>query len=143
MPGRNKTASKKNKKAKVPHGKPRPVTPCTIPGPVDPAVLNAFAPQPNDETEAIRSYVEWQSPKEKVTYVEKVLTERIFDRKMDAYDVHTDGERYWVITEPTNLYSQRLYLALPCKRALSWWNTSIAHAGFQSRTRPLRVQFAA
>jgi hypothetical protein len=101
-----------SKKAKPSPKKRRPTTPCTIPGPVDPAVLNAFAPQQNDEREAIRSYVEWQSPKEKVAYVEKVLTERIFDRKMDAYDVHTDGERYWVITQPTNLYSQRLFPSL-------------------------------
>jgi hypothetical protein len=106
-----KSSSSKAKKANVPR-KRRPTTPCTIPEPVDPAVLNAFAPQPKDETDVIKSYVEWQSPNEKVTYVEKVLSERIFDRKMDAYDVHTDGERYWVITQPTNLYSQRLFPSL-------------------------------
>jgi len=101
-----------NSKSKKSTQRRRPTTPCTIPEPVDPAVLNAFAPQQKDETDAIKSYVEWQSPKEKVTYVEKVLSERIFDRKMDAYDVHTDGERYWVITQPTNLYSQRLFPSL-------------------------------
>lgn len=108
MSERKRSTPKATKKAKASENR-RPTTPCTIPEPVDPAVLNAFAPQQNDETESIRSYVEWQSPKEKVTYVEKVLTEKIFDRKMDAYDVHTDGERYWVITQPTNLYSQRLF----------------------------------
>jgi hypothetical protein len=107
-----KSGNSKRKKSKTSARKQRPSTPCTIPEPVDPAVLNAFAPQQKDETNGIKSYVEWQSPKEKVTYVEKVLSERIFDRKMDAYDVHTNGERYWVITQPTNLYSQRLFPSL-------------------------------
>jgi hypothetical protein len=31
---------------------------------------------------------------------------------MDAYDVHTGGEGYWVITQPTNLYSHRLFPSL-------------------------------
>jgi hypothetical protein len=106
-----KSSRSKTKKANVPRRR-RPTTPCTIPEPVDPAVLYAFAPQPKEETDVIKSYVEWQSPNERVTYVEKVLSERIFDRKMDAYDVHTDGERYWVITQPTNLYSQRLFPSL-------------------------------
>jgi len=96
----------------MPAQKQRPTIPCTIPKPVDPLVLNAFAPQQIEERESIKSYVESQSPQEQVTYVEKVLSERMFDRKMDAYDVHTDGERYWVITEPTNLYSQRLFPSL-------------------------------
>ena len=110
---RKSSRSKATKKSKeTSPRRRRPTTPCTIPEPVDPIVLNAFAPQEKDETEGIKSYVEWQSPKEKVTYVEKVLSERIFDRKMDAYDVHTDGERYWVITQPTNLYSQRLFPSL-------------------------------
>lgn len=99
-------------KATPPLKKRRPKTACTIPEPVDPVVLNRFAPQPKQETDEIRRYVEWQSPKEKVSYVEKVTTERIFDRKLEAYDVHTDGERYWVITQPTNLYSQRLFPSL-------------------------------
>ncbi|HLE63913.1 MAG TPA: hypothetical protein VI750_12260 [Pyrinomonadaceae bacterium] len=112
MPRQNRIITKKGRKGKASRKKGRPTGPCTIPGPVDPAVLNTFAPQKSNEREAIKSYVEWQSPKEKVSYVEKVLTERIFDRTMDAYDVHTDGERYWVITQPTNLYSQRLFPSL-------------------------------
>jgi hypothetical protein len=111
MVTRNKSNSERNK-SKTRTQKRRPTTPCTIPEPVDPAVLNAFAPQGKNEREAIKNYVEWQSPKEKVTYVERVLSERIRDRKMDAYDVHTEGERYWVITQPTNLYSQRLFPSL-------------------------------
>ena len=86
---------------------------CTIPGRVPDSVLNKFVFNRSEhEAEAIRQYVEMQSPKEKVTYLEKVTTERLFDRKLAAWDVHTDGERYWVITEPTNLYSQNLFPSL-------------------------------
>jgi predicted Zn-ribbon and HTH transcriptional regulator len=83
---------------------------CTIPGRVSDSVLNRFAfKRPEREAQAIREYVEWQSQKEKVSYLEKVASEHLFDRKHDTWDVHTDGERYWVITNPTNLYSQELF----------------------------------
>ncbi len=86
---------------------------CTIPGRVSDSVLNKFVLNRSDrEAQAIREYVEWQSRKEKVTYLEKVATEHLFDRKLDVWDVHTDGERYWVITNPTNLYSQELFPSL-------------------------------
>jgi hypothetical protein len=86
---------------------------CTIPGRVPDSVLNKFVlNRLEHEAQAIREYVEWQSPKENVTYLEKVATEHLFDRKLDAWDVHTDGEHYWVITSPTNLYSQELFPSL-------------------------------
>ncbi len=86
---------------------------CTIPQRPHNSVLNQFIMnRPEREAQAIREYVEWQSPKEKVTYLEKVATEHLFDRKLDAWDVHTDGERYWVITSPTNVYSQELFPSL-------------------------------
>ncbi len=75
MPRRNRITTKTAKGTKASQKGQRPTTPCTIPGPIDPAVLNAFAPQHHDERDSIRSYVEWQSPKEKVTYVEKVTRE--------------------------------------------------------------------
>jgi hypothetical protein len=72
MAGLRRVTSRKVKRKKASQNRKRPTTSCTIPGPVDAAVLNAFAPQQNDEMESIRNYVEWQSPKEKVTYVEKI-----------------------------------------------------------------------
>src|SRR2546427_6750971 len=56
------------------------------------------------EVDAIREYVEWQAKGEKVLHLEKVATERLRERRLDASDVRTDKERYWVITNPTNLY---------------------------------------
>ncbi len=86
---------------------------CTIPGRIPDFVLNKFVLNRSEhEAQAIREYVESQSPKEKVNYLEKVATEHLFDRKLDAWDVRTDGERYWVITNPTNLYSQEGFPSL-------------------------------
>ena len=61
----------------------------------------------------IKDYVEWQARgEEKVLHVEKVASERIFGREHEVWDVHTDKERWWVITGPTNLYSQTLMPSL-------------------------------
>jgi len=60
------------------------------------------------EMHGIRDYVEWQAKDEKVLHAEKLASERVFGRDYDVWDVHTDKERWWVVTSPTNLYSQKL-----------------------------------
>ncbi len=42
-------------------------------------------------------------------HAERVATETIFGRRHEVWDVHTDKTRWWVITQPTNLYSQKLF----------------------------------
>jgi len=65
------------------------------------------------EAQEISEYVEWQAHgAEKVLHVEKVASERVFGREYDVWDVHTDKERWWVVTSPTNLYSQTLMPSL-------------------------------
>ena len=65
------------------------------------------------ETQKIKEYVEWQTHgAEKVLHAEKVASERVFGREYDVWDVHTDKERWWVVTSPTNLYSQTLMPSL-------------------------------
>jgi hypothetical protein len=64
------------------------------------------------EADGIRSYVEWQAPDETVRHLEKVASESIFGQEMDAWDVRTNKGRWWVITNPTNLYSQKLFPSL-------------------------------
>ena len=66
----------------------------------------------DDEADGIRSYVEWQAPDETVRHLEKVASESIFGQEMDAWDVRTNKGRWWVITNPTNLYSQKLFPSL-------------------------------
>ncbi len=83
------------------------------PGPVSPIALNQFTLKRSDHYEpAIKEYVELVTHGEEVVYLEKILTEPLFDRKLEAWDVHTDKNRYWVITNPTNLYLQQLFPSL-------------------------------
>jgi hypothetical protein len=69
--------------------------------------------QSEQEAGEISDYVEWQCRgDEKVLHAEKVRTERVFGRDYDCWDVHTDKQRWWVITSATNLYSQALMPSL-------------------------------
>ena len=57
----------------------------TIPGPVSPEVLKkAVLKRAVHEEQAIRDYVEWQASDEEIIHLEKVATERLFERKLDA-----------------------------------------------------------
>jgi hypothetical protein len=60
---------------------------------------------------AVSDYVEIQA-REKVQHAERVMTEHILGRDHDCWDVHTNKDRYWVITSPTNLYSQHYFPSL-------------------------------
>ena len=84
-----------------------------IPGRLsDSALKKAVLKQPEHEERYIREYVELEAEEEKVTHLEKLASENLFDRKLDAWDVRTNKDRYWVITNPTNLYSQKLFPSL-------------------------------
>jgi hypothetical protein len=55
----------------------------------------------------IAEYVEGQCRgEEAVTHVERMLSTKVLGTLHEVWDVRTDADRYWVITEPTNLYSQ-------------------------------------
>jgi hypothetical protein len=45
-------------------------------------------------------------PRERVVHLEKVATENLRERRLDAWDVLTNKRRYWVVTNPTNFYRQ-------------------------------------
>ncbi len=66
---------------------------------------------PAHQADAIREYFEWQGH-EKVIHLEKVATETLPGRKLEAWDVHAKSGRWWVITNPTNLYSQEHFPSL-------------------------------
>ena len=79
-----------------------------IPKPLADRVLTDFLViRPEHEERQIREYVEIQARPTKVTHLEKIKTEHLRTRVMDVWDVRTTDDRYWVITNPTNLYSQR------------------------------------
>lgn len=54
----------------------------------------------------IASYVELEAD-ETVQHVEKVKVEYVVGDPYEIWDVVTDKNRWWVITNPTNLYSQK------------------------------------
>src|SRR6266404_1380287 len=59
------------------------------------------------EERYMRDYVNSQSSgDDQAGLVQKVKSQRIMGRVHDIYDVHTKSTRWWVITEPTNLYLQ-------------------------------------
>lgn len=87
-----------------------------IPPSVSDEALNLFKLDPQNEHEAkrISEYVEWQCAKdhEMVTYLEKIKTENVLGGNYDCWHVRTDKDRFWVITNPTNLYSQTMFPSL-------------------------------
>jgi hypothetical protein len=61
---------------------------------------------PEHEARYIRGYVNSQSQDDEAGLVQKVGSRRVMGRVHDMYDVHCERSRWWVITEPTNLYLQ-------------------------------------
>jgi hypothetical protein len=61
------------------------------------------------EIEAVREYFEWQAPDLEVTFMQKVYSETVVNTHHDVWDIHTNKDRWWVITGGTNLYSQQQF----------------------------------
>ena len=61
------------------------------------------------ETTAVREYFEWQAPDLEVTFMQKVYSEAVLNTRHDVWDIHTNKDRWWVITGGTNLYSQEQF----------------------------------
>ncbi len=59
-----------------------------------------------EEIDDIREYFEWQAPDLEVTFMQKVYSESVLNTRHDVWDIHTNKDRWWVITGGTNLYSQ-------------------------------------
>jgi hypothetical protein len=94
-------------KRKAPKGE------CTIPPALDLSALPdlVFGAYPHEERR-VREYMEWQCGDETVIHLEKVGGEALMGRKMGFWDVTTDKDKWWVITNPTSLYSQKLFPSL-------------------------------
>lgn len=57
------------------------------------------------EADEIRAYVESQVD-EAVVHLEKAASELVGPVRHDIWDVHGAVTRWWVVTNPTNLYDQ-------------------------------------
>lgn len=84
-----------------------------------------FMDSPEHERVAIEAYMASEAPDANVVHLEKVTSERVIGQDHDVWDVHTDKERWWVITGPTNLYSQSQFPSMDV--ALSF------HVGLMAR----------
>jgi hypothetical protein len=60
----------------------------------------------------IADYVLSQASDETVQNVERIKTEYVMGMPYEIWDVSTDKDRWWVLTNPTNLYSQRHFPSL-------------------------------
>lgn len=61
---------------------------------------------PEHERVAIKEYMASQAGDERIQHLETVASERVIGEDHDVWDVHTDTERWWVITAPTNQSSR-------------------------------------
>jgi hypothetical protein len=87
---------------------------CVFPPPALPAEeLGKYSVErdPHLEREIAR-YIELEAEDEIVKHVEKVKNEVVIGELYEIWDVTTNKERWWVITNPTNLYSQRYFPSL-------------------------------
>jgi hypothetical protein len=76
--------------------------------PVPPELLGRYSPERDPDSEQdIARYVEIEANGERVQHVEQVKIEYILGNAYEVWDVTTDKDRWWVVTNPTNLYSQR------------------------------------
>lgn len=61
----------------------------------------------DEEREDVVRYYLSQSPQgTEVNFLQKIYSESVLGHRHDVWDVHASDGRWWVITNPTNLYSQ-------------------------------------
>lgn len=89
---------------------------CTIPShshpvPAEELARYSAARDPHSEKD-IADYVELETKGETVQHVEKVKQEIVLGDSYEIWDLVTDKNRWWVITNCTNLYSQRHFPSL-------------------------------
>jgi len=87
---------------------------CIIPShPVPAPELAQYSVERDPHSEQdIANYVQGQARDETVQHVEKIKHEVVLGDIYDIWDVTTDKDRWWVITNLTNLYSQRHFPSL-------------------------------
>lgn len=87
---------------------------CVVPGiAVPPEELHKYLSESDPHSaQDIARYVEIEARDEDVLHVERVKTEVILGDVHEVWDVHTDKNRWWVITPLTNLYPQKHFQSL-------------------------------
>ena len=83
---------------------------CTVPPPFPPEATSKFVLGIDERgREDVVRYMGGQAPDENLKHLEKIKSEKVFGTRYDVWDVVTDKERWWVISNALNLYSQDLF----------------------------------
>jgi hypothetical protein len=77
------------------------------------------------ERKSIEQYVLSQDHSVEVTHSQRITSTKVGGTSHEIWDVHTTGSRYWVITNPTNLYDQESHT--------SYDQTLSFHVGLSAR----------
>jgi hypothetical protein len=87
---------------------------CIVPShPVPAGELSRYSVEGDPHSEGdISNYVHGQARDETVLHVEKIKQEIVLGEVYEIWDVTTDKDRWWVLTNLTNLYSQRHFPSL-------------------------------
>ena len=67
---------------------------------------------PEEEEDVRRYYLSQSLPKNpdaQVLFLQKVYAETVMGHRHDVWDLHASDGRWWIITNPTNLYSQEQF----------------------------------
>ena len=80
---------------------------------VPPEQMRQYSVERDPDSESdIAAYVRGQTRDETVHHVEKIKTEHVLGDKYEIWDVVSDKNRWWVITNLTNLYSREHFPSL-------------------------------
>jgi hypothetical protein len=81
--------------------------------PVPPEEVGRYSVERDPAAEQdIANYIHAEASDEAVQHVERVKTEYVMGDAYEIWDVTTDKNRWWVITNPTNLYLQKYFPSL-------------------------------
>ena len=85
----------------------------TTPQMIPPSELEKYRVEHDPHSEQdIADYVHGEAPDETVQNVERIKQEVVLGNKYEIWDVITDKDRWWVITNLTNIYSQKHFISL-------------------------------
>ncbi|MEP3686694.1 MAG: hypothetical protein ABJN05_06320 [Sulfitobacter dubius] len=62
-----------------------------------------------EEKTRVADYFLSQSSEASISFLQKVYSESVIGHAHDVWDLHADDGRWWIITNPTNLYSQEQF----------------------------------
>jgi hypothetical protein len=91
---------------------------------------------PEHERRSVSEYVELEAGDEAVTHAERISVEHVMGHEHAVWDVETDKNGWWVITNPTNLYLQSEYKSMDY--VLSF-HIGLMHRMFAQQARTART----